>query len=314
MENLPAIQTPVTSIADIPTLSSEQLRKTVGIVQQAMKDVMKQDVHYGVIPGTQKPTLYKQGAEKLCLLFRLQSEFKIEKTELQDGHREYSVICTLKSGSTVIAQGVGSCSTLESKYRYRAGQIDTGRKPPQEYYQAKGDWKRQQEILGKGLRVKKNDAGDWTIHKVGEGKVDNPDIADLWNTVLKMAKKRAHIDAVLTATGASDCFDQDLEDYEDVMTADETPAAPEPKPEPAELILYDFSLEPHLEDSVLEKFKLRFGGQFLKDRIYAFPKKIGAALNKPDLDKNYIIGSEENKEQSKSEEKENDEDPKMPNI
>ena len=42
------------------------------------------------------------------------------------------------------------------------------------------------------------------------------------NTILKMAKKRAHVDAVLTGLGASNVFTQDLEDME----------APEPeKPE-----------------------------------------------------------------------------------
>ena len=34
----------------------------------------------------------------------------------------------------------------------------------------------------------------------------------MYNTVLKMAKKRALVDAVLTATAASDIFTQDLED------------------------------------------------------------------------------------------------------
>ena len=35
------------------------------------------------------------------------------------------------------------------------------------------------------------------------------------NTILKMAKKRAHVDAVLTGLGASNVFTQDLEDYEE---------------------------------------------------------------------------------------------------
>lgn len=49
----------------------------------------------------------------------------------------------------------------------------------------------------------------------GEGteeRVENIDIADTYNTVLKMAKKRAHVDAILTVTAASDIFTQDLEE------------------------------------------------------------------------------------------------------
>ena len=37
----------------------------VAMVQEVMRAVMKPDIHYGVIPGTDKPTLYKQGAEVL---------------------------------------------------------------------------------------------------------------------------------------------------------------------------------------------------------------------------------------------------------
>jgi len=44
------------------------------------------------------------------------------------------------------------------------------------------------------------------------GKAENPDIADVYNTVLKIAKKRAHVDAIITVTAASDIFIQDVED------------------------------------------------------------------------------------------------------
>lgn len=42
---------------------------------------------------------------------------------------------------------------------------------------------------------------------------ENPDIADTYNTVLKIAKKRAQVDATLTAVGASDLLTQDIEDF-----------------------------------------------------------------------------------------------------
>jgi hypothetical protein len=44
-------------------------------------------------------------------------------------------------------------------------------------------------------------------------RVEVPDIGDSYNTILKMAKKRAYIDAILSATAASDIFTQDLEDF-----------------------------------------------------------------------------------------------------
>ena len=41
------------------------------------------------------------------------------------------------------------------------------------------------------------------------------------NTCEKMAKKRAHVDAILTATAASDIFTQDVEDMTEVITPKE---------------------------------------------------------------------------------------------
>ncbi|MGA2928717.1 MAG: hypothetical protein ABSG43_22555, partial [Solirubrobacteraceae bacterium] len=42
------------------------------------------------------------------------------------------------------------------------------------------------------------------------GEVDNPDLPDVWNTIGKMAKKRAYVDAVLSVTAASAIFTQDI--------------------------------------------------------------------------------------------------------
>ena len=90
-------------------------------------------------------------------------------SNMERGHREYRVICSLHHmpTETYSGAGVGSCSTMETKFRYR--------------------WQGGQRV-----------------------EFDNP--ADYYNTVLKMAKKRAHVDAILTATAASDCFTQDVED------------------------------------------------------------------------------------------------------
>ena len=41
----------------------------------------------------------------------------------------------------------------------------------------------------------------------------NPDVADLVNTILKMADKRALVAATLIATGMSEYFTQDIEDF-----------------------------------------------------------------------------------------------------
>ena len=48
-----------------------EVRKNINLIQAAMQATMKKDVHYGVIPGCGKPSLYKAGAETLIALFKL---------------------------------------------------------------------------------------------------------------------------------------------------------------------------------------------------------------------------------------------------
>lgn len=198
-------------------LTVGELELQIKKIQEVMRVSMKEGEHYGVIPGTQgKPTLLKAGAEKLALVFRLAPSFDIHKTELPGGHREFEVICELKhipSGRT-LGQGVGSCSTMESKFRYRYAEAEsTGRPVPKDYWKARDIHPdtAQDMLGGKGFIPKKID-GQWFICKRTDEKVENPDIADTFNTVLKMAKKRAQVDATLTATAASDFFTQDLDD------------------------------------------------------------------------------------------------------
>src|SRR5512147_1066355 len=202
----------------MPVWNPKQVVAQVNLIQQVMRDVMHKDEHYGTIPGTNKPTLLKPGAEKLCLTFRLAPTYDTLERDLGGGHREYRITCHLTSIQTgvLIGDGLGICSTMESKYRYRHSEPeDTGVPVPGKYWEARkaNEIAKMQEIIGgKDFMVKKNEAGQWTIHKKSAAKVENADIADTYNTVLKMAKKRAMVDAAITATGASDIFTQDLEE------------------------------------------------------------------------------------------------------
>ncbi len=209
---------------NIDALSMQVVKGQVAIIQDLMRSVMKEGEHYGKIPGCgEKKALFKAGAEKLSYLFRFVPEFEISKSVLENGHREYEIKCVLKSMGTdrVVGQGVGSCSTLEGKYRFRPGPVkSTGRPVPKDYWtlQKSDPVKARQSLGGPGLSVKKVD-GVWEIVEQGERmEHDNP--ADYFNTVLKMAKKRAQTDAVLTATAASDIFTQDL-DEDDLPTVQE---------------------------------------------------------------------------------------------
>ena len=175
-------------------LPIEEIAGQVRLVKQVMRDLMKEDVHYGVIPGTSKPTLYQAGAQLLNVAFRLQPQYEIVGKELTPDRIYYQVKCTLihiPSGQTW-AEGMGACNSWERKYRYRA----VAEKKLQE-----GDKERSVGVETRG--------GKYGSYKVYLIPVDP---FDLDNTLLKMACKRALVAANINATASSDLFTQDIED------------------------------------------------------------------------------------------------------
>lgn len=220
----------VRDTTDLQSLSVDQVMARINKIQEVMKRAMREGEHYGVIPGTDKPTLLKPGAEKLCLTFQLDPEFETEEVR-QGDHltiRSKCVLYHIPTGVRV-GSGEGSCSTKESKYAYRKG----SRKCPKCGQEAiiKG----KQEYGGGWLCFKKKggcgakwDDGAAEIENQSADRVANEDLADQYNTVLKMANKRSLVAATLISTAASDIFNQDIEEMAEFQR--EAPK-PEPKPE-----------------------------------------------------------------------------------
>lgn len=216
-------------------------------IQEVMRAAMKVDEDYGIIPGTSrkdrdgneksKPTLLKPGAEKLLLLFRLAPTFEITKTA--DGeHREIFVRCKLTHivSGDFVGEGVGECSTRESKYAWRQADRKCPKCEQPAIFKSKkdGGWFCWDKKGGCGAQFR---AGEQSIEGQEIGRKPNTDLADTYNTVTKMACKRALVMAVLNTTGASFLFTQDLEDFasdapthyesEVIAPAPEQPAAPQ---------------------------------------------------------------------------------------
>lgn len=207
----------------LSTMRLQDLLAQVAMVQEVMKTVMQDGQHFGKVPGCgDKPTLLKPGAEKLAFVFRLNPEFTIAQEDLPGGHRTYTVTCSMKQigSGHALGQGVGVGSTMEAKYRFRTGpKVSTGKPVPKEYWDLRAtNPAKAQELIGKGHTIMKNGEGFWEIAE-GGSKVEHDNPADYYNTVLKMAKKRAQIDATLTCTAASDIFTQDLEDIRENQAA-----------------------------------------------------------------------------------------------
>jgi len=196
------------------------------VAYQAKKElidgIMKPNVDYGIIPGTNKNTLLKAGAEKATSFFGLAARFHdatvVEDFTGKDHDGEpfffYRRTCELWRGLTLVAAVDGSCNSFEKKYRYRNSEKvcpncgkSTIIKGKQEYG---GGWVCFDKKGGCKAKFADNDPA---ITGQAVGQVKNPDVADLANTILKMADKRALVAATLIATGLSEYFTQDVEDF-----------------------------------------------------------------------------------------------------
>lgn len=195
----------------LPVLPVGQIVRQAESVKELMKNAMQRDVHYGFIPGCgKKPTLLQPGAQKMMLMFALADTYEIIQTDYENGHREYRVTCKLlsKRDGTLQGSGEGLCTTMEKKYRYRNGSDYeiTGEPIPADSKERKAEYRKM------GLGMKKVD-GTWEWVRYSDTvQQENPDIADTYNTVLKMACKRALVAAVLNSLAVSDAFTQDIED------------------------------------------------------------------------------------------------------
>jgi uncharacterized protein (DUF3820 family) len=156
----------VTALSVIDSIDTNVVARTMDKIhafQQVIQQAVKPGHDIGIIPGTDKPTLLKPGAEKIVMMMGLASRYEImDKVEDYDkGFFSYNIRCTLSRQGMDICEGVGNCNSRESKYV----------------------------------------------------KADPYSIA---NTILKMAKKRAYVDAALSVASLSDIFTQDLEDMPDM--------------------------------------------------------------------------------------------------
>lgn len=215
-------------------LSVEDVVERVEKIQAIAKKVMKEGHHFGTIPGVDKPSLLKPGAEILCQTFQLAPSFKLKEKRSGD-HLEVIATCKLTaSNGAVLGSADGSCSTRESKYAFRnAARVCPECGEPaiikgKEQYG--GGWlcwnKPEKGKNGCGAKFKD---GDRSIEDQVVGRIENPDLPDTWNTVRKMAEKRALVAIVLIVTCASDLFTQDVEEQgrkEEPEQPDKPKAAP----------------------------------------------------------------------------------------
>jgi hypothetical protein len=148
----------------------EQVKADVEALSALMHAALIEGQHYGTIPGTPRPTLYKAGAEWLLKWAGYGHTLTVAETDRDTEGRKAGVTyrCTvhlLHDAGAIVASCDGYCGYDEpdrEAHRNRWGR-DVPRSP--------------------------------------------------WNTIIKMAQKRALVGAALQACGASGLFTQDMEDH-----------------------------------------------------------------------------------------------------
>jgi len=168
-------------------ITLQQMGEDLNRLTKFVKEILKRDQDFGVIPYTgKKPTLLKPGAEKLLKFFRYVPRFNlIEKVMDWNPNNPFFYFnynCTIYDRVTgeIVAEANGSCNSREKKYAYKQSKSENQLPEPQPPV--------------------------YTFTIV--------------NTLEKMAQKRALIGATLIATCASMFFTQDIEDMEGVLDAE----------------------------------------------------------------------------------------------
>lgn len=201
--------------------------------QEAIRDLVETALvegrDYMRIPGTDKDTLVKPGAERIQMAFGAYSDFEIVEKEV-DHDRETRY--TKERWETV------DKPTLEDGGGEDRATIDRMKAEGTGRFRKDGNaWVWQERTIIEGVSygvyryvIRCNLVSRKTGVVIGAGigvastmeskYIDRP--RDLENTIAKMAKKRAQIDAVLSTFGLSEMFTQDLDD----MSGGPTSTAP----------------------------------------------------------------------------------------
>lgn len=204
-----------------------------------MREVMKEGIDYGTVPGVQKPFLFKPGAAWMMKLYGYGVTVHIvsEDTTIDWGELSpegewirlpFFDITTradihhLATGK-LIGSGLGNCNSREDRYMWRNAQRVCPNCGKPEIFESKPEYgggyycwnNKSRGHEGCGAKFQK---GDPLIESQAVGRVLNVQIAGLKNTILKQSAKRSVSDGVLVTTAASRWFTQDKDALDSMGT------------------------------------------------------------------------------------------------
>lgn len=190
------IENPLSLIENIDVKTVSDTLQKVKTLQATLKNILVENHDYGKIQGCgEKPTLLKAGAEKILMALGVTSTYEmLEHTEdfNDKGFFAYTVKCILHKNGAKITEGLGHANSKEKKWAL--------------------EFVSEKELpagTDKTLLPKKEFSGPFGKYYKYQVTADANSKA---NTILKMAKKRAQIDAVLTVASLSEVFTQDFDE------------------------------------------------------------------------------------------------------
>jgi len=181
-----------------PRITPETIQETkesISLLQGMVKDMLIRGIDYGRIPGTPQDSLWDPGASQIIGSFNC---YPGQRRILKLDDNEQKIVACVevpiisRATQQEVGSGVGAASTLETKYKYRWVAN------PQEWGY--------DEVAIKTFKTKrgKDDEGnETTLYRI-----PNPEHSELLNTIVKMASKRAEVDAAESLPGVASVLRQ----------------------------------------------------------------------------------------------------------
>jgi hypothetical protein len=173
--------------------TADEIVARVKRMQEIVSRVMKENEHFGVIPGCKKKSLYAAGAELLMMTFGVAPQVeRVEDLSTPDEIRYRVTVAGISRSGAFLGNHTGECSSSEEKYKWRKIVCQ------QEFDETPED--RRREV--------------WKVYKEKpyQAKQIRTNPADVANTILAMAEKRGVVGMVRKVTGASSMFTDGIED------------------------------------------------------------------------------------------------------
>jgi hypothetical protein len=197
--SLQVIDAEFTEIRPVQTV--EQFEKGLTEFREFTKRNFRETIDFGQIPGTNKPTLLKPGAEKVMRWYGLVVDIAIlptSRTDITEGVLDVDLLGTVRHARTGTKLGTVHANANSEEARYRNARVPVWR-CTKDGCRWRG-----------GAQVSKCPACGSEVW------VQQPTqtLADQKNTILKMGDKRIWVAAALLYTGASEAYTQDVEDMD----------------------------------------------------------------------------------------------------